>query len=187
MSALNPQLVAHLVRQRLGLPDDSQSARIIFLIPEALKRTARKVALDPKLRDLMMSDKSTTSLTITAGKVDLTTGYSTHRFLLEFIHLGQIYHSSVTYPLQKLEPVQGQIAGYLGTNSGFSYYYIEGKYLVLPNAETGSLNFAVPTYPATLAQLPTSEEIQTIFLDKIIEMLPEVNGNGGDYAEDGVK
>ena len=100
--SLTTQVVAELCRQHLGLPDGSKAAQFINLIPEALKLTARKIAADANLRQLLITDPAATSIAIAAGgKVNLQTGYQSFAFLLEFIDLGQIYHSGSTFPLQK--------------------------------------------------------------------------------------
>lgn len=180
-TALTPQLTAYLVNKRLNRPDNTQSDQIIAMIPEALKRTARKVAANDKLRDLMLTDKDTVTGTITTGKVDLSTLYTTNRILQEFIDMGQIWHSSSVHPLQRITPqAAGALGSYLGTNPNFVYYYIQGKYLILPGGQTGTLNFAVPTYPALVSQLPDSNEVETLFLDTIIEMLA---GEKTDYTD----
>lgn len=89
---LNTRLVSELIRQRAGYKDDSQAARIINLIPEALKEFGRLYAADPYTRPLVTTDKSTTTLTIgTNGQVNLVTGYDTYQFLLEYLDLGQMY------------------------------------------------------------------------------------------------
>ena len=88
---LTPRLVAELLRQRLGLPDDAEAARIINLIPQALKATARKIAADPDLRQLLITDRSATTATLASGVVDLTTPYSSFRFLMEYFDLGLVY------------------------------------------------------------------------------------------------
>jgi hypothetical protein len=74
--------------------------------------------------------------------------------------------------------------------SEYYYYYIDGDKLRLQKADpsalkpTGVISFAVPTFPATLAQLPESEEVQSIFYDKLVEWCMEP---GNDGAEDGDK
>lgn len=88
---LTPRLVAEIIRQRLGLPDDGEAARIISLIPEALKATGRKIAADPDLRQLLITDRSSTTAAISSGVVDLTTPYSSFRFLMEYFDLGLVY------------------------------------------------------------------------------------------------
>jgi hypothetical protein len=187
MSVLTPQIVAEVMRQRLSLPNGAQAPRFINGIPEALKNTARKVAANPRLRPLMISDKATVTLPIVSGAVDLTTGYTTHRFLLEYFQKGHIYHVDITYPLRKIST---HAVGLVQQLSEYYYYYIDGDKLRLQKADpsalkpTGVISFAVPTFPATLAQLPESEEVQSIFYDKLVEWCMEP---GNDGAEDGDK
>lgn len=184
--SLNPQLAAELCRQRLGLPDASRAAQFINLIPDALKATARKIAQNPHLRDLLITNPATTTGAIGAGgKVNLALLYTTYNILLEFLDVGQIYHSGSNYPLQKRSPQEAALAG--AYDSIFYHYWIEGDYLTAQGNGvklTGNLAFAVPYFPETLAALPESEEVETMFISKLCE-LATVPAN--DYAEDGVK
>lgn len=90
--SLNNRLVAELIRQRMGWPDDSQAARVINLIPEALKAFGRSYAADPYTRPLVTTPKATTTIPIGArGQVNLATGYDTYQFLLEYLDKGLMY------------------------------------------------------------------------------------------------
>lgn len=89
---LSPQLCAEIIRSRQGIPAGLTDARIIFQIPTALKAFGRKYAADPFTRQLVSTDKNTTTLTIgTRGKVDLVTGYDSFKLLMEYFDKGQIY------------------------------------------------------------------------------------------------
>ena len=184
--SLTTQVVAELCRQHLGLPDGSKAAQFINLIPEALKLTARKIAADANLRQLLITDPAATSIAIAAGgKVNLQTGYQSFAFLLEFIDLGQIYHSGSTFPLQKRTAQEANLPG--AYDSVFYHYYIEGDYLyAIGNGVklTGVLTFAVPYFPQNLAALPESEEVEAMFIAKVCELatIPK-----NDFAEDGEK
>lgn len=188
MAVLNPQIIAEVMRQRLNLPDGAKAPRYINGIPEALKKTARKIAANPKLRPLIITDRATTTIALAAGKVNLQTGYSTHRFLLEYFDKGKIYHSSFAFPLRQI-PMAAK--DYVQQFTDYGYYYIDGDFLYAQNAAktalTGSLSFAVPQWPSTLAQLPDSEEVQTIFFDKLYEWCLSDQAPGNDAAEDGEK
>lgn len=168
--ALNARLVSELMRQRFGLPDNSQAARFINLIPEALKETGRKVAADEMLRPLLVTNKATTTGAISAGKVDLAALYTSNQIMLEYFDLGQIYLNSGTYPMQKLAtPNQAALPNYL--TAVYNYYYIQGDSLyVVPSSTTGTISFAVPYYPVNLAALPESEEIERLFLDVLANL-----------------
>lgn len=258
---LTPRLCAEIMRQRLGLPDGKKAAGIIIQIPEALKIAARKIAADPSTRPLLMSDKTTAKISVTAGgKVSLTSGYTTYRFLKEFIEYGQMYmlsainfstsqvdvsndtitltgdrvavndavqftstgslpgglslattyyvrsydsttgnitlkadlattssridltsqgtgtHTltvteSADFPLQKLAgPQVAPFDRYLETL--YRYYYIQGDVMQLfPRNITGQVAFAVPSFPATLSQLPSSTEAENIFLDTLFNLV----------------
>jgi len=89
--ALNPRLVTEIIRQKLGTTDDNIAARVAIQIPEALKATGRKIAADPDLRQLLVTDRSATTAAIASGVVDLTTPYSSFRFLMEYFDLGLVY------------------------------------------------------------------------------------------------
>lgn len=187
MAALTPQIVSEVMRQRLGLPDGSSAARFIIGIPEALKKTARKIAANPRLRPLIISDRTTVTIAIVSGTVDLTTGYTTYRFIKEYFEKGKMYHASNQYPLRKIPMSAKDLVQQL---QDYYYYYLDGDKIHLQTYDpaaskpSGSVSFAVPQYPATLAQLPESEEVQTIFLDKLYEWC--VNPEN-DAAEDGKK
>jgi len=89
---LNNRLVSELIRQRMGWLDDSQAARVINLIPEALKAFGRSYAADPFTRPLVTTPKATTTVAIgSRGQVNLVTGYDTYQFLLEYLDKGLMY------------------------------------------------------------------------------------------------
>lgn len=189
--ALNERLVSELVRQRLGMSDASQSARFINLIPDALKVTARKIAADRFLRHLLISNKSTTFLAISAvgdnGKVALATAYANFHLLLEYLDYGELFLTDVegeddnVYPLQKLAS-----AGHASLPqqlNDFDYYWIEGDFLYVKDADNGNIRFACPYFPTTLAELPESQEVETMFISKLIELA----NMPSDAAEDGEK
>lgn len=179
---LTPQLVAQLVGNRLGDTDGSNSAKYIFLIPEALKATARKIAANPYLRSLLMSDRTSTTLGVNGnGYFDLD-GLDTFHVLQEYIDVGEIYADGNNYPLQKLTSAQ---QSQLPTDfTDFLYYYIAGNRLYETSGTATDLHFIVPKFPATLADLPSSQETETMFINKLVE-LATVPSN--DYAEDSKK
>lgn len=255
---LNTRLVSEIIRQRTGSKDDGLAARAVNGIPECLKRTARIIVADPALRELLITDKTTTSIAIANGAANLVTGYSTWQFLLEWFDQGQCYLApavsissvdtsvdtltiadslpafasldrvqfsgpglpsplvAVTnyyltgynprtgafglsttsngltpvnlltagsgtimmtkmdatgQPMQRLRnPQQAALPNYL-TNV-FSYFYIQGNSLfVLPASTAGSVKFAVPYFPTTLATLPSSTEAERIFLQEMMNYL----------------
>lgn len=89
--SLTARLASEIVRQRLGWPE-TKAAAIINQIPEALKATARKVAADPYLRDLMLTDKTVAQIALSNGRVNLAPNYDEYYFLKEYLDLGQIYY-----------------------------------------------------------------------------------------------
>lgn len=184
--SLNAQIVAEVIRQRLGEHDASKAARTINLIPQALKATARKIAANNSLRNLLITDKTEATLPCANGKCDLTDGFDEYQFLLEYIDYGQIYANNSVFPLQKQ---QAQLRNLPTPYSGdFAYYDVEGNILTVidaPGATTsfnGVLSFAVPYFPLDLSWLPDSEEAETLFLDKLFELVV-----GQDASEDGEK
>lgn len=188
MTVLTPQIVAEVMRQRMKDPDGSDQARYINGIPEALKNTARKVAANPRLRPLLLTDRLTTTSALSSGKVTLSDLYNTHHILLEYLQKGRIYHSNNTYPLREVVPA---LAAQTQPYSDYYYFYIDGPYLYAfqanKSALTGTLSFAVPKFPTTLAGLGDSEEIQTIFFDKLYEWSLSHVAAQNDAAEDGDK
>lgn len=100
---LTPQLCAEIIRQRLNLSDDSQAARIINMIPQALKSAGRKLAADPFTRSLVTTNKDSTLLRIgNQGIVPLNTSnldtagfadaYDSYQLLMEYWDKGSIYY-----------------------------------------------------------------------------------------------
>lgn len=113
---LTPRLVSEILRQRLGLSDDSMAAQIMLQIPEALKATGRKIAASPDLRSLLITDYSSTTAAIVNGVVDLTTPYSSFRFLMEYFDLGLVYllPSAVATPTEASPTAASGIWTFLG-------------------------------------------------------------------------
>lgn len=257
--SLNARLVSELIRQKAGWKDDSQAARVVNLIPQALKEFGRLYAADPYTRPLLTTNKNTTSIPITSGgQVSLSTGYSSFQFLEEYLDLGQMYFlptaninlvssvadtvtwntyidkfhqldgvqftstgslpggisAATTYyitssddngtsqlsptrdtsglvnissggsgvismlkqtadglPMQTLRnPQQAALPQYL--DSVFMYCYVDGNILyVLPTTAAGSVAFAVPYYPSTLAALPVSNESEKLFLQVLMNLV----------------
>lgn len=182
MPQLNPQLVADIVRHRLGEEDASHSARYIMLIPEALKLTGRKIAANPNLRHLLMTDQAQATAVLDAGSaVDLDALYASDQILHEYLDAGEIYLENETYPLQWMTRSRAALPQYL--SGSYRYCYKDGGKLIVKDGAPGdTVSFAVPKFPATLADLPESEEAQTLFLAKLIELIV-----GQDSAEDGAK
>lgn len=76
----------------MGWVDDSNAARVINLVPQALKATARKLAADPYTRQLTTTNRATTTVAIgSRGQVNLVTGYDTYQLLMEYFDKGQVY------------------------------------------------------------------------------------------------
>lgn len=75
-------------------------------------------------------------------------------------------------PIQPIRsPQQANLPQYLG--SIYQYFYIQGDVLFLLATDgvypTGSLAFAVPYWPLTLAALPDSDEAERLFIDILTE------------------
>lgn len=186
--ALTERIVAEDLRQRLGMPDASKAMRFMIGIPEVLKATGRKVAQNPFLRPALLTAKSTTTAALTAGAANLGQLYQTYQILLEYIDRGQIYHSSSTQPLRRI-PIEAAALPFQFDQ--YAYYYIQKDGLFCRDyqgtALTGSINLSVPYYPATLANLPATEEIERLFLDKMYEWALDNQDPNNDAAEDGAK
>lgn len=103
--------------------------------------------------------------------VDITSqGTGTHTIAVQ---------ESADHPMSRLAgPQAAPFSRYLA--SEYRYYYIQGDTLfVLPATSTGQVAFAVPYYPATLADLPESNEAENIFLDVLLNIL-RAQGMGGE-------
>lgn len=191
MAKLTPQIVAEVMRQRLGLPDASQAARFTAGIPEVLKATARKIVADPYLRSLLVTDpQNVTADPGKTGTVDLTALENQHQVLIEYFDLGAVY-SAGGGPAAPFQKVDNRAASLPQRFTDYGYYWIEGDRLhaFYMDPTRGKvpferqLAFAVPYFPKTLADLPESEEVQTLFLDKMYEWALEYAGPN-DGAED---
>lgn len=127
--ALSIPVCNEIMRQRFGWSDDSMAPRVIAQIPASLKAFARKAASDPFTRSLVTSSVSTATLAITStGSVDLSTGYSSYYFLMEYFDLGQCYllpsaTCGVSFPSSSSFTVTG--AGTSGING---IYLFQGYY-----------------------------------------------------------
>ncbi len=178
--ALTPQLVSEIVRHRLGEPDSSRAARFEFLVPEALKLTGRKIAANTNLRQLLTTDPLATTAVLAADfSISLPALYASDQILLEYLDYGQIYLENEKYPLQMMDRQRSQLPQYLGNY--YRYYYVEGDKLFVKDGIAGdTVSFAVSYYPATLADLPDSEEVEALFLSKLVELVVSQ-----DAAEDG--
>ncbi len=273
LRTLNAELVAELVNKRLPANYPIFDAtRVILLIPEALKRLARKIAADQFLRDLLITDPTVAILPVVNGKVNLTTGETDFKFIRECLDLGQIYYWTSTQPMATVSTMMGrQLANHYLANEVKTFYIeannlipsptattnlsipaasvnfgtdlftstahglvtgdavmiasdttlpgglasdtlyfvikisantfklattyanaIAGTVINLTDAGTGThtinqnmVKFAVPFYPSSLSDLPNSEELHSLLIDKIMELLPEVGG--ADIGEDGKK
>jgi hypothetical protein len=119
----------------------------------------------------MLTDKSTATSTLSAsglnGQSTLTALYTTHHVLHEYLDYGQIYINDNSYPLQKLSLQRATFPTQL---NDFVYYWIEQDTIYIKNRPSGTLSFAVPKFPANLSQLPISEEIEAILIDKVVEV-----------------
>lgn len=182
MAALTPDLTAEIIRHRLGLADGSHAARILFLIPEALKLTGRKIAANPNLRHLLLTDPAEAVEELDAdGKIDLTELYDEHQILHEYLDCGEILVENETYPLQMVSLTRANLPQYLGNSYPFGY--VKGNFLYVKDGVEGAeVSFAVPKFPADLSEMPESEEVQAYFIAKMVELVV-----GQDAAEDGEK
>lgn len=95
---LTPRIVTEAIRQRLGDVDSRRAAKYIIQIPECLKNTARLIAADPYLRQLLVTDPLVTDFPIMSGYVSLEDGYDDFQFLMEYFNLGNIYYVTVPAP-----------------------------------------------------------------------------------------
>lgn len=157
MSELTYPEISILVRNRLNLPA-SDRLRLQSLVNTALQRLGKQVAQDKDKRQYMLTDRATTTATLTGGKVDLTSLIASTAIQLEYMMYGWIWPATGTSPLQwKRGPDLGTIAGPF--DGVFPHCWLEGKTLYTKGTNnavlTGTLEFAVP-FIATLAQLSST-------------------------------
>lgn len=93
--AFDEGTIVEIVRHRLGIPDASHNARIIFQIPTALEQLARKIAANPRKRKHLLTFRDTAVIAVVNGAIDLAAYNLTaaKRFLLEYLHVGSIFYS----------------------------------------------------------------------------------------------
>lgn len=206
--ALNAQLVAELIRQRMGWENDAQAARVINLIPEALKQTGRQLAADPFTRQLVTTDRRTAIVSIGAGgKLDLTTGYDDYQFLLEYFDKGQVYFlpsseiagTPATGQLTVVPPSTTHAVGYLivSNPSGYStgsFTITQGVQAVgtftvvtLPNnGDTIIVNGVTFTFVTTSTGLATQILIQPSHVSQAVVIKDTLNGYAALFPSSGV-
>jgi len=199
--AFTEQEVAEIVRHRLGDVDAARRARIVWAIPQALDRLARKVAQNPKKRHLLTTPKSTL-LTLTAAEIDLVAyaaNPSNKKILLEYLDHGTFYYAGLDLVgaqanLAKARPIQRVRNVAFADNSvhdshpfsdDFFFYVIEGgKFRMLSwgaIAEPSGPVYAMVPYSPKLTELASIVELHDDFIDKVIEVC---TGPGSDAAED---
>lgn len=200
--AFTEQEIAEIVRQRLGDADASRRARILWAIPQAIDRLARKVAANPAKRSLLMTNRDTTSQALDVnGEMNLQTFISDPtkpKLLIEYLRHGNIWYvgADVTAvnpftprkPLQWMAPQFGNssIHGFNIFQTEFIYYWLEGMRLKTLEVEpgnplTGTLYFNV-SYTPKLADFNAGlEELHDDLIEKVIEVCV---GPGADTAED---
>jgi hypothetical protein len=187
--AFDTATIAAIVRQRLGDIDASRRSRVIWAIPQAIEKLARKIAANPRKRSILMTVKEGTSSTITDGVLNLIPH---PEILVEYIRYGTIWitptaGSEYAHPLQWIEPYQ---AGAPQTLADDYYYgYVESPEQIriknLGGDDSGRLNgsakLACPRRP-TLAEFEVLlVELQDELIDKVIEIC---SGPESDAAED---
>jgi hypothetical protein len=194
--AFTEQTVAEIVRQRLGDVDAANTARVIWAIPQALDRLARKVAQNPKKRALLLTSRETTVAELGEyGETDLAeflADSDNPQILVEYLHHGSIWHTRTpeeisAYPLQKIDASKINLPRMFGDD--YLHYWLDGLILRTLNLTgeseslTGDLLLAVPFRP-TMAELADVTELHDDFIEKVIEIL---TNPANDYAEDGEK
>lgn len=164
MSSLNASDIAELVRRRFNGPEGDE-LRYIPLVGPALRSLAYDVAKDPNLRDWLLTDPLTTTVTLDAGGVaDLSTLITTNKILLECLMYGDIMPpvdpNYSTQPFRLLSnPGQGQLAShydplvYKAWLEGFKLHTKSSDNNATPLV--GDIRFSV-SYEPTLPQLAES-------------------------------
>lgn len=150
-----------------GIPAEQiETANIISLVPDALRRLAFKFALMPpgELRRNLLETETT--ITLTAGVGDLTT-LEAANYLPESIDLGNIRHPSNTLPLQNVED---DVALTFPFPRFMIYFTIGGNKIRTRNTD-GSLTTLTGDVTVSLIQIPTlaalKSQLETDFLDEL--------------------
>lgn len=152
-----------MVRRRFGGPEGDE-LKYMPLVDPALRRLAYDVAKDPSLRDWMLTDPTTTTVTLDAnGAADLAPLILSPRILLDCLKYGDIYPPvDPNYPTQPFRLVENAGQGLLSGayDALVLKAWIDGTTLRTkpPDNATplvGDISFRVP-YWATLPQLEES-------------------------------
>ena len=164
MSTLNASDIAELVRRRFNGPEGDE-LRYIPLVDPALRQLSYDVARDPSLRNWLMTDPLTTTVTLDAdGVADLTDLIEDPRILLECLQYGEIRPPvSVSYSTQPFRMIDNSGMGLLAGNYDSLVYkcYLDGVLLRTKSGDSnatplaGVMSFQVPYWP-TIAQLPNA-------------------------------
>lgn len=164
MSAFNASDIAEMVRRRFALPEGAE-LQFIPLVGPALRSLAYDVAKDPNLRDWLLTDPATITVTLDGdGVADLSTLITTNKILLECLHLGEILPPvNPNYSTQPFRLISNAGAGQLAGNYDSLVYkaWVEGTSLHTKSPDNnvtplvGTISFSVP-YEPTMAELPES-------------------------------
>lgn len=195
--AFDEKTIAEIVRHRMGIPDGSMNVRITWAIPIALEQLARKVAANPRKRAMLLTEKSSTTLPVTTGLVDIETYNATaaKKILIEYLHVGNAWYvgvdvpdaNVVQFPLHRIEAGQ-HIQNFANhpLAGEYIFYWMDGMKMRLLDLEIsnpleGDVQFATP-YQPTLVHLAAIPELHGEFIEKMVELCA---GPGNDTAEDG--
>lgn len=150
-----------------GIPAEAiETANLISLIPDALRRLAFKFALMPPEEPRRQLLEEATTVALSAGVGDLTT-LEDANFLPESINRGTIRHADNTYPLQEATDELGLM---MPLPAFLIYFAIIGNAIKTRNDDgqldtlTGDLSVTAIKIP-TLATLKT--QLETDFLDEL--------------------
>lgn len=179
------QILGEIVRKRLNL---NSAIDVLWTIPEALERLSRKIAANPKKRQLLLTN-SEAAHNLVGGAVELS---DVPELLGEFITHGEVWYKNVDdeiypYPAQALKNKAFLNAPKTFGND-YYHYYLENDRVVLrnldinqPDLPEGFLIFNCPRR-ATIADVGAKPELQELLIEKVIELL---SGSQNDAAEDG--
>jgi len=199
--AFDEATVAEIVRQRLGITDAAEKARVIWAIPQALDRLARKIAQNPKKRPLLMTSRAT-AITLTNAAVDLNAyaaNAANKKILVEYLDHGTIWYEGSDLPdaTIKQRPMQRvRNPAFAGNSQHLShpfaadyvFYALEGGTLRCIEVEIGNplggpISMITP-YSPKLTELAGIVELHDEFIDKVVEVYLQP---GNDSAEDAEK
>lgn len=180
MSALTVALIAEAARQRLGW-SVGEIPRLEFLVPEALKALARRIAdSGPDARQLLVRDINATPV---AGVIDLSAVGFTAVLIDTYQREGAINTQAETALSFFHVPTLTALKATTPADANLVWYHLRGRQLIFKNPATGALNTFATNVKLAGSYVPTLAEMPDVLDDElIVEVMDAARGKTGPEA-----